>query len=105
MELQPSLFLAQLKYFIAGTTEDKKKNDVQEDFNDNMIVNGCDGENSMACGNISEKNQSEHRQTRSQMDNGQAETCSDDTEEGDDLDDESLCDSFYSGKSKPMNIQ
>lgn len=63
-----------------------------------MIANE---ENSSTCGNIIGVNQTERRETGDQRVNGEAETCSDESEGGDDIDDdESLCDSFYSGKRK-----
>lgn len=66
-----------------------------DDYND-MIGGKIDGVGSSSiCENILRANKS----IRSQEVNGETATCSDDSEEGDEIDGESLCDSFYSGKS------
>lgn len=44
---------------------------------------------------INDERLSVHQTT--QKVNGDTNVCSDDSEEGDDIDDESVCDSFYSG--------
>lgn len=76
--------------------EKSSEDGVDVDYND--IIGGeiYGVESSSICKNISRAN----KPIRSREVNGETATCSDDSEEGDEIDGESLCDSFYSGKSR-----
>lgn len=94
--------------FVSGTNkpdaisininDDKEKDDdSDEDINDNMNVNDDEEGNFSTDGHISGGIFSVQRPKHDQA-NGQAGATSDATDGGDDIDDESHCDSFYSGK-------